>query len=222
MKIGNGSVAVCGFFKFSFFQNLKAGVFVLQYEFYRRFGCLSSPIVSEYPKNLCKNIHKELLRMETRENMEVCKNRGEFRRMVFLIIKYLTLFFFGGTAYYAIELLWRGHSHPSMIACGGTCFVLLYLLSFVGNFVKSSAVAPLLPTLRAALGALCITATELAFGVVLNLGLHLNIWDYSAMPLNFMGQICLTFSLLWFLLSLPTIKLCNVMEKYIFAGKARD
>ncbi len=195
---------------------------MLQYEFYRRFGCLSSPIVSEYPKNICKNIHKELLRMETRENMEVCKNRGEFRRTVFLIIKYLTLFFFGGTAYYAIELLWRGHSHPSMIACGGTCFVLLYLLSFVGNSVKSSAVAPLLPTLRAALGALCITATELAFGVVLNLGLHLNIWDYSAMPLNFMGQICLTFSLLWFLLSLPTIKLCNVMEKYIFAGKARD
>lgn len=195
---------------------------MLQYEFYRRFGCLSSPIVSEYPKNICKNIHKELLRMETRENMEVCKNRGEFRRTVFLIIKYLTLFFFGGTAYYAIELLWRGHSHPSMIACGGTCFVLLYLLSFVGNSVKSSAVAPLLPTLRAALGALCITVTELAFGVVLNLGLHLNIWDYSAMPLNFMGQICLTFSLLWFLLSLPTIKLCNVMEKYIFAGKARD
>lgn len=195
---------------------------MLQYEFYRRFGCLSSPIVSEYPKNICKNIHKELLRMETRENMEVCKNRGEFRRTVFLIIKYMTLFFFGGTAYYAIELLWRGHSHPSMIACGGTCFVLLYLLSFVGNFVKSSAVAPLLPTLRAALGALCITVTELAFGVVLNLGLHLNIWDYSAMPLNFMGQICLTFSLLWFLLSLPTIKLCNVMEKYIFAGKARD
>lgn len=195
---------------------------MLQYEFYRRFGCLSSPIVSEYPKNICKNIHKELLRMKTRENMEVCKNRGEFRRTVFLIIKYLTLFFFGGTAYYAIELLWRGHSHPSMIACGGTCFVLLYLLSFVGNSVKSSAVAPLLPTLRAALGALCITATELAFGVVLNLGLHLNIWDYSAMPLNFMGQICLTFSLLWFLLSLPIIKLCNVMEKYIFAGKARD
>ena len=201
---------------------LKAGVFVLQYEFYRRFGCLSSPIVSEYPKNICKNIHKELLRVETRENMEVCKNRGEFRRTVFLVIKYLTLFFFGGTAYYAIELLWRGHSHPSMIACGGTCFALLYLLSFVGNSVKSSAVAPLLPTLRAALGALCITATELAFGVVLNLGLHLNIWDYSAMPLNFMGQICLTFSLLWFLLSLPIIKLCNVMEKYIFAGKARD
>lgn len=189
---------------------------MLQYEFYRSFGCLSSPIVSEYPKNLCKNIHKELLRMETRENMEVRKNRGEFRRMVFLIIKYLTLFFFGGTAYYAIELLWRGHSHPSMIACGGTCFVLLYLLSFVGNSVKNSAVAPMLPTLRAALGALCITATELAFGIVLNLGLHLNIWDYSAMPLNFMGQICLTFSLLWFLLSLPAIKLCNIMEKYIF------
>ena len=195
---------------------------MLQYEFYRRFGCLSSPIVSEYPKNICKNIHKELLRMKTRENREPGENHTGFRRTVFLIIKYLTLFFFGGTAYYAIELLWRGHSHPSMIACGGTCFVLLYLLSFVGNSVKSSAVAPLLPTLRAALGALCITATELAFGVVLNLGLHLNIWDYSAMPLNFMGQICLTFSLLWFLLSLPIIKLCNVMEKYIFAGKARD
>lgn len=219
MKIGNGSVAVCGFFKFSFFES---GVFMLQYEFYRRFGCLFSPIVSDSPENIRKNMRGGSLQREPRENREPGENHTGFRSTAFTVIKYLTLFFFGGTAYYAIELLWRGHSHPSMIACGGTCFVLLYLLSFVGNFVKSSAVASLLPTLRAALGALCITATELAFGVVLNLGLHLNIWDYSAMPLNFMGQICLTFSLLWFLLSLPTIKLCNVMEKYIFAGKARD
>ena len=29
----------------------------------------------------------------------------------------------------------------------------------------------------------------------------MNVWNYSALPLNIMGQICLPFSLLWLLLS---------------------
>ena len=31
--------------------------------------------------------------------------------------------------------------------------------------------------------------------------MHLNVWDYSHVPMNFMGQICVPFTLLWFPLS---------------------
>ena len=47
------------------------------------------------------------------------------------------------------------------------------------------------------------TGIELAVGAVFNLGLGWRIWDYSGQPLNFKGQICLLYSGLWYLLSLP-------------------
>ncbi|MBR2166928.1 MAG: hypothetical protein IJ920_01115 [Paludibacteraceae bacterium] len=37
------------------------------------------------------------------------------------------------------------------------------------------------------MGAILITAVELISGFVLNIMLKLNIWDYSNMPLNFLG-----------------------------------
>ena len=46
-----------------------------------------------------------------------------------------------------------------------------------------------------------ITLLELVMGIIVNIKLHWNIWDYSDMPINFKGQVCLTFSLMWILLS---------------------
>jgi len=40
-----------------------------------------------------------------------------------------------------------------------------------------------------------ITAVELATGLLVNRDHH--IWDYRSLPLNYQGQICLPFSLLW-------------------------
>ena len=34
----------------------------------------------------------------------------------------IILFALGGAGYQAIELAWRGWSHPSMVAVGGLCF----------------------------------------------------------------------------------------------------
>lgn len=48
------------------------------------------------------------------------------------------------------------------------------------------------------LGACAITLIELAAGIVLNLIFKFDIWDYSNYPLNFMGQIALFRSVLWF------------------------
>ncbi|MDE6839119.1 MAG: putative ABC transporter permease, partial [Acutalibacter sp.] len=50
----------------------------------------------------------------------------------------------------------------------------------------------------------------LAAGLIVNTGLGLRVWDYSKMPLNLMGQVCLPYSLLWFGLTLPAMALCRL------------
>ena len=42
-----------------------------------------------------------------------------------------------------------------------------------------------------------VTALELVTGLVVNRWLGLNVWDYSNLPMNFLGQICLPYFLLW-------------------------
>ena len=41
--------------------------------------------------------------------------------------------------------------------------------------------------------------------MIVNIILQWNVWDYSNVPFNVMGQICLPFSIIWFFLSLPAI-----------------
>ena len=97
--------------------------------------------------------------------------------------KYPVLFCTGGLGYVGLELLWRGWSHWAMFFAGGTCFLLLGQLK------------PLPPWAKALTGAGIITAVELTAGLLLNR--HYRVWDYRSTPLNFLGQICLPYSLLW-------------------------
>lgn len=102
---------------------------------------------------------------------------------------------FGGSSYYLIELLWRGESHWSMFFVGGICFRLIGLVrTFPGKWNLF---------LRCAFAASMITAIEFISGCILNLQLHWDIWDYSELPFNLLGQICLPFTALWGVLSLP-------------------
>ena len=39
----------------------------------------------------------------------------------------------------------------------------------------------------------------------------LDVWDYATQPLNLMGQVCIGFSALWFLLSVPVSGLSLAM-----------
>ena len=64
-------------------------------------------------------------------------------------------------------------------------------------------------------GAGIITSIELVTGLIVNRLLGLNVWDYSAMPYNIMGQICLPFSFIWFLMSIPAVYLCDWLSKSI-------
>ena len=105
-------------------------------------------------------------------------------------IKRIIIFFIlGAIGYGAIEIIWRGYTHWSMMIAGGICFLLFSLVS--------QAMGRKSIFLKAAVCALCVTAVEFLFGLVFNLWLGMGVWDYSGMPLNLMGQVCPTFTLLW-------------------------
>ena len=110
------------------------------------------------------------------------------------VLKYFFLFSFGGIVYVLIEMLWRGYSHWSMFILGGICFVLLGLIN-----KKYTWDIPLL--IQMLIGTFIITLMEFIFGCIFNLLLNLNVWDYYDLPFNIMGQICLPYMFLWFLLS---------------------
>ena len=117
--------------------------------------------------------------------------------IILALFRYFLLFLLGGSGYYALECLWRGWSHISMFFAGGICFLLLGKL----NALRP----PLKLPLRGIVGALIITMVELAAGLLVNR--HYRVWDYRHLPLNFCGQICLPFTLLWAFLSLGAMKL---------------
>ena len=126
------------------------------------------------------------------------------------LCKIISLFLAGGTVYACLELLCRGgHTHWSMFVLGGALFLLLGKLG-----------AGLPPGRRALLGAAAVTLAELAAGLTLNLWLGLAVWDYSALPLNLLGQVCLPYALLWIPVSAAGAAL-NGWLRYTMWGEPR-
>ena len=119
--------------------------------------------------------------------------------------KALRLFLLGGAAYVLLERWWRGYSHWSMFLLGGACFLL------VGGKVATGVRLPL--ALRLIAGAAVITVLELATGLLVNR--NYAVWDYRKMPYQFMGQICLSYSLLWIPVSLLATVLYNSADRSI-------
>ena len=113
----------------------------------------------------------------------------------------------GGLIYMGIEILWRGHTHWSMGVIGGMCFVLIGLLDEWQDH------PPML--LQMVQGACIVTVIELFSGLVLNVWLGLDVWDYSNITGNVMGQICPQFTFAWFFLSFVAVKVENLMHKFI-------
>lgn len=118
--------------------------------------------------------------------------------------KNLLLFLAGGSVYPLLEILWRGCTHISMIFAGGICLCLI-------DYICNQRMDGFSLFSRCCAGGAVITCVELAAGVVVNLGLGLCVWDYSSLPLNLFGQICLPFSILWIFLTLPAMGLCRLL-----------
>ena len=97
------------------------------------------------------------------------------------VLEYGGVFTAGGLGYGGLELLWRGRTHWSMLLCGGVCAVLIYLIAGRERTVLWR---------RWTLCAAAVTTVEYFTGVLVNLRLGWNIWNYADWPLNVLGQIC--------------------------------
>ncbi|MFR5876676.1 MAG: putative ABC transporter permease [Eubacterium sp.] len=95
----------------------------------------------------------------------------------------------GGNLYCTIELIYRARTHYSMFFCAGIAIMIL-LAVYVNN-------KNINPFIFALIAAVTITSLEFIFGVIFNIWLKMNVWDYSNVPMNLFGQICLPFTLIW-------------------------
>lgn len=121
-----------------------------------------------------------------------------------IFIKYLILFLLGGYIYYGIEILWRGYSHYSMIICGGICFI------YAG--LQNEQVEWDYPFWKQVLRVeVFILSAEFITGCIVNLWLGLNVWDYSGLPGNILGQTCPQFALLF----LPLSAIAIVIDDFV-------
>ena len=121
------------------------------------------------------------------------------------IKKYGLLFILGAVGYAAIEIIWRGRTHWSMMIAGGLCFI---LFSMVAEMLNGKNLL-----LKAAVCAVGVTAIEFIFGVVFNIWLKMGVWDYSNVPFNVMGQICPMFSILWVGVAIAFLPLADAINK---------
>lgn len=109
------------------------------------------------------------------------------------------IFNLSGFCYICIEMAWRGYSHWTMFFTGGICF--LILVRFLQIIANRSLIE------KCVFSALIITIVEFLVGCIVNILFKMNVWDYSKMPFNILGQVCLLYSVLWGVLSIPIVYL---------------
>ena len=118
--------------------------------------------------------------------------------------RYVFVFLMGFFLYGFVEVTGRGYTHWTMCITGGIVLTVIYTLS-------SRPAARLIRTCL--LGTAAITLIEFAVGVFDNLIMGWQVWDYSDIPLNILGQVCPLFSLLWFVLCIPAYFLCRLIDR---------
>ena len=120
-------------------------------------------------------------------------------------MKYLYLFWFGGSFYITLETIWRGYSHWSMGILAGIVFIIIGLLNEIWGW-ETGLIK------QALAGSIIATIAEFITGCIVNLWLGWNIWDYSDMPGNIIGQVCTQLFLLWIAISLLAIVVDDVIR----------
>lgn len=129
------------------------------------------------------------------------------------ILKYIFLFVVGGFMYVLVELFSRGYSHWTMFLLGGFCFILIGCLNEYYSW-DTALVSQMF------LSSLMITILEFITGIVVNIWLGWNVWDYNNLPYNFIGQISLLYINFWFWLSLLGIFLDDFI-RYRYLGEEK-
>lgn len=125
------------------------------------------------------------------------------------VIKPIILIAIGGSIYSFIEIIYRGYTHWTMVLVGGLAF---YLIGRINEHIEwdMSIYKQML------IGAAIVTILEFITGLIVNLIFRWNVWDYSNVPFNILGQICLPFFIIWFFLSFLAIVLDDYLRYWLF------
>ncbi len=122
--------------------------------------------------------------------------------------KDLVIFSIGGISYGMLEIIWRKYTHWTMLIAGGVCFLTLFKI--FNKFTKLNMLKKCLT------GTGVITTVEFCCGCIVNLVFKMNVWDYSNLPFNVLGQICPIYSIIWAGLTIPISMLCKVLNKKMY------
>lgn len=123
----------------------------------------------------------------------------------------LGLFLSCGFIYCMIEILFRGWSHWSMFVLTG--FLGVFCVDSINNTLSFDCdyiVQILISTILCTIG-------EGISGIILNVWLQLNVWDYSKMAFGtfFFGQCNVLFCFAWALIISVVIFYCDAYNYYI-------
>ena len=124
-------------------------------------------------------------------------------------IKYIVLFITFSALYVWIEIMFRNRSDRSMAILGGVCGLLIGLCNNVIPWSMTLVQQALIG------GLLIVTPMEYIVGKYI-VNKDLSIWNYTNMPLNIEGQICLLFTFIWCVISLGVIVLDDYLRYFIF------
>lgn len=130
------------------------------------------------------------------------------KKTLFAILKYITLFFIGSIVYMTMEIMWKGETHWTMGILGGICLIVIGLINELFSDI------PIL--YQGFIGSIIITFLEYFSGMLLNVKLGLGIWDYSMLPWNVDGQVCLYFSIMWIFVSMFASLLDDAIRVKLF------
>lgn len=138
-------------------------------------------------------------------------NKREWKH---ILTKLLTLFLVGYCTYLAIEVTYKNISYPLMGVVGG---ISLLLFDQINN--RISWELDLL--LQGCIGSAIVTGFELIIGEGLKILNQPPMWDYSNMPLNYDGVICLPFSIIWIFITILGVLVADAYNYYLFHEKPR-
>mgnify|MGYP000142297260 FL=1 len=130
----------------------------------------------------------------------------------------MLLWTWGGTLYFFLEVAYKSLTgHPERISWTMLVLAIVLCIPVERAGYQLPWACPL--WLQAAVCAALVTLVEFCAGCVLNLWLGLDIWDYSALPLHLYGQVCLPFSLAWWVLCFAFIPVFDWLRWAVIGGE---
>lgn len=124
-------------------------------------------------------------------------------------VRYVVLFLIGFCMYITLEVLFRGYSFLLMGLSGAVAVLIIDQLN-----KKIPWNVDLL--IKGILGSVIITFIEMTVGLLDKYILHMNMWDYSCLWLDFQGVICPLFSFIWIFISIGTLLIIDAIDYYVF------